>query len=469
MTAIRLSRDPCSLEQVLAVACDGAVVEIDPDVLALVQGSRDAVDRHASAGHAIYGVTRGLGPKSSVTLAEDDVSVIQHRIVAGRAVSVGPPLPTEIVRAALFVRAAGIARGGSGASVRLLQTLVEALNENRIPAAPGVGSIGDSDLVVLAGCFGSLLPDSGLGPKDGLALISSNAVSIGQAALALGDVDRFLAQSLDAAALSFEAFQGSLEPLTARVAEVHPVPGQARAAAGLRSRLAGGRLEEPGVARRLQDPLSFRCAPQVLGAALAASESAAGIVAVELAAAADNPLVTADDELLHTGNFDALALALAFDGLALSLYHVVTLASARIARLLEARTSGLPLSLSPIGADRAGLVSLQKTAASAAAHVRHLANPASLDASTVSDGIEDHSSNAPLAVSQVADLVEKARLVLAIELMIAAQAIDLRERSGELGVGTAETFAWVRQRTAELGEDRALGPELQTIVDDLRG
>lgn len=465
MRAVLLSSRPNGIGEVVAVARQAVRVELAEDAAARVAAAERAVRDAAARGEAIYGVTRGLGPKSDVPVGGGDVSALQHRIVAARAVAAGTPLPDELLRAALFVRVAGIARGGSGASLRLLRALVAALNDGTpLPATGGVGSLGDSDLVLLATAFQPLLPADGLGPKDGLALISANALSVAHGALVLVDVERLLEAAADATALAFAGFASSLEPIDERVAAAHPLPGQAEAASALRERLGAPDAAGAAAERRLQDPFSFRCAPQVLGAALAAAAAARAVVEAELGSAADNPLVTADGELLHNGNFDAIALAFAFDALALALHHVVAVSAARTARLLEPRTSGLPQSLSAVGADRAGLVPLQKVAAAAAATVRHLAHPASLDVPAVSDGIEDHAAQAPLAVAQVAELLVQARLVLAVELLVAAQAVDLRDGPGTLAPATAAVYDLVRARSARLDDDRALGGELQAIV-----
>jgi histidine ammonia-lyase len=346
------------------------------------------------------------------------------------------------------------------------EALVALLREEP-PPVPSVGSIGATDLTLVAHAVAPLLGRLSLGPKEGLALISGNALSTGWGALAVRDARVVLGWAEAAAALSLEGYAGNLAPLDARAQTARPASGQAEAARRLRLGLTGSLLEGAPPAR-LQDPLSFRCLTPVLGAAGAALEGALAAVEVELNSAGDNPLVlAADEEVLHVGNAHAAGLTLAFDGLGLALHGVASMTAGRVAHLLDARSSGLPRALTPRGGDRAGLVPVQKTVASLVATIRHLATATTLDATALSEGIEDHASFAPLAVEHVASVVDHLRAVVACELVVAAQAHDLRGTGG-LGVGTTRTYAVVREHVAALDDDRPLGGDIEGLAARLR-
>ena len=284
-----------------------------PGVVERLTRARAIVDRAAEGDTPVYGLNSALGANTGAPLAPGEQGLYQVRAVRARAVSVGPPLGDDVVRAAMFVRAAGMARGGSGVSVPVFRALVDALNAGIVPHVPSRGSIGVADLSPLAHIAlvligegearvdGARIPGAdalaaaGLAPvalaaKDGLALISANAVTVGHASLVLADLARALALHSDIVALSFEAFRANLSPLDPRAQAARPAPGQAEAATRILVALAGSALAKPGAARRVQDPLSFRCVPQVHGVLHDALARAIDHVEIELNAKADSPL-----------------------------------------------------------------------------------------------------------------------------------------------------------------------------------
>ena len=464
MNAVVLEGQALGVGDVVAVARHGAQLVLGDRGRARIEASHRALGRVLERGVPVYGATRALGAKSGV--AVEDVGSFQGRIVRGRAVALGPSLPPDVVRALLTARAAGLAVGGPGVAAAVAEALVALLAEDPLPV-PSVGSVGATDLTVVAHAVAPLLDRVTLGAKDGLALISGNALSTGWGALVAHDAGVVLGWAEAAAALSLEGFSGNPAPLDARASAARPAAGQREAAARLRALLAGSTLEGAPPAR-LQDPLSFRCLAPVLGAAGAALDAAVAAVEVELNGAGDNPLVLPeDDEVLHVGNAHAAGLTLAFDGLGLALHGVASLAVGRVTHLLDARSSGLPRALTPRGGDRAGLVPVQKTMAALVGAIRHLATPTPLGATALSEGIEDHASFAPLAVEHVADLLDRLRAVVACELLVAAQAHDLRG-TGTLGAGSARAYATTRAHAATLDDDRPLGAELEALAARLR-
>ena len=344
-----------------------------PEVALRLTAARALVDAAAHEDRPVYGVTTGLGANKDATLPFEDCADVQRRIVMARAVAVGPPLPRDVVRAILLARAGAMAVGGSGVSPAVLEALVAMLNAGVAPIVPCWGSVGAGDLGLLAALSlplfglgeaefaGERLPGAqamkraglapvALGPKDGLALVSANAASAGHGALVLWHALAALDAVTSAAALSMEGFRANLSPLDPRAQAARPAPGQADAAARLRELLDGNALWNAGGARSFQDPLSFRCASQIHGAALAAIRHAERAVVTELNSAGDNPLVLAEERtILHTGNFHVAALAQGFDLVAIALAHVAASAAERVIKLLSPAHSGLPLHLTPHG------------------------------------------------------------------------------------------------------------------------
>ena len=447
----------------MRVARERAPVELDDEARARLSAGRAALDAAIAAGTPVYGATRGLGPRSGEATPPDPAR--EHVVIRARAASVGPPLPDDVVRAALCARLAGLAAGGAGVAPETADALAGLLAADEAPRVPGIGSVGMSDLVLLGHAVLPLVDGPALAPKDGLALVATNAVAAGWGALLVHDAEVALRRADETAALSLEAYVAGLSPLDPRVAAARPAAGQVEAAARLRALLAGSALEGPGAARRLQDPLSFRCLASVHGCALAALQGARAAVEVELAAASDNPLViAADGEVLPNGNFHAGALALAVSALALALHGVAAASAARITHHLDERSSGLPQTLSTAEGTPAGLAPLQKSAAALVLEMRRLAAPVTLDATDAALGVEDLTAPALQAIADTAVIVARLPLLLAIELVCAAQAIDLRGSAGDLAPGTADVRRLVRRHVEPLGPERPTGPDVDRLA-----
>ncbi|MEO5701868.1 MAG: aromatic amino acid ammonia-lyase [Casimicrobiaceae bacterium] len=482
-----------TLADVVRVAREGAKVELAPAARSRVEAGRATVDRLAHSPEPIYGVNTALGANTGARIPAADINAYQARAVEARAVGVGAPFPPDVVRAIMLARIAGMAMGGSGVSPPVLDALVALLDTSVHPVVPRTGSIGCADLPALshlalvligkgaAEIGGNVVPGGDalaragltpaiLGVKDGLALISANAATVGHAALVITDCARAL-DALDVAvALSFEGFRANLSPLDPRVHAARPEPGQVRIGARLRALLADSALWTPGAARRVQDPLSLRCVTQVHGAALTALSRARDVIELELNSASESPLVlAADDVMLSNGNFHPAALALDIDAVGLGLAAVALLCVQRCQRLYSPAMSGLPLQLTRRGPEHSGFATLQKTLTTLYGEMRHLANPASLDCLPVSEAIEDHASMAPNVVAKTEAMVTKLHYLAAIELLSAAQAVDLRETPVDsLGRGARHAYDAVRAHVAVLDEDRPLGPDVERIAQVIR-
>jgi histidine ammonia-lyase len=480
-----------TIEDVVAVARGQAQVALSPEAAARVDRAHRVLVDHIARGDTIYGVTTGLADRKGFPVEREQIEAFQRRIVLSHVVGAGPALPVDVVRAMMVARANMLAAGGSGARREIIDGLIALLNRGVHPRVPAHGSLGVTDLAHLAhiaqvALGGGAAEDEGrvvpgaqalaaaglqplrLGPKDGLALISANAGSVGRGALVLADLDR-LVRTLDvAAALSLEAFRGNTGPFDVEVERAHPDPGQIETAARLRAALAGSDLYEPGAARSVQDPYSFRCVPQNHGALRNGRSAARRAVELELNCAADTPLVAAETaRVLSNGNFLVLGIALAFEHLAIALAHATAFSVARSRALMSQRMTGLPGTLVQSAAPQTGLSILQETATNLQTQIRLRANPSSLDFAPIADGVEDHATNAMDAVAKVERDVEDAWTIAAVELLAAAQAVDLRAGI-RLGNGTRRAHQIVRRAAPMLTEDAPLTPLVESVTTAAR-
>ena len=468
MAVVLTGRD-LTLEQVLLVARDGARVELAPEAIERMRAAREVVEAASARGDAVYGLSTGVGARRDVRVDAADAVAFNRLLLLNHRVGQGPPMPAEVVRAALLRLANGFASGTAGVRPELAERLVAALNDGARPAVRMYGSNGIADLAAGA----DLAHELGLEPetKEGLSLLIHNAFSTGAAALAVGDCARLL-DALDVAlALDLEAFAANVSVLHRAVGEARPYPGLVATLDRLRALLAGSYLWSEGVARFLQDPLSFRSAPQVHGAARDALAFTEGQLAVELNASQENPLlVQAEGRLVSVGNFDVLPLAAALDFLRIALAPVLTSATERLLKLLQPRYSGLPDGLAVRdGLAEDALAEFGIAAQALTSEARLLAQPVSfeLTSTTQASGVEDRTTMAPLAARRLAGMVELGARAAAIELLVAAQAIDLRA-GPQLGAGTARAYALVRDRAPFTGEGEALPQDLEPLVELVR-
>jgi histidine ammonia-lyase len=472
----------------VAVARAGAAVRIAPAVAARLKRARRIVKRFASGDRAVYGLNTGLGAAVDTALTQDEVAAFQRQAVMARAVGVGQFLATDEVRATLFVRLVGIAHGASGLSPALAIVIRDMLGKGLHPRVRRIGTLGEADLSPLAQLFlplvghgeaelgGRVMPGREalskagieppvLGPKDAIALLNANAYSVGTGALALHDARLALQAQTAGGALSLEAAGANLSPIDPRVVALRPAPGQADASRLLLSLIKGSDLLKAKHPRRVQDPLSFRCLAPVNGAAFDQLQRASAAIAADLNGAGDSPAVLVDDEeLMSTVNFDTTAMSLAFEGLGLALSHTAAIATFRIAKLMSPGFSGLPRFLTPKTAGaRTGFATVQKTVSALEAEIRHLALPLGAMTAPVADGVEDYAPMTPRVVEKTHEIVRRLARLVAIELVVAAQAVDLSDRL-KLGRGTGRAFAFVRKHVAKLEEDRPTGPDFERLA-----
>ncbi|TGR17759.1 MULTISPECIES: histidine ammonia-lyase [unclassified Mesorhizobium] len=488
MSALVLTGAGVSVGDVAAVAREARKVEIGADVIGRLEKARKVLDQAAASGQQIYGLNTGLGANLG-TSVEGDASAFQRQLLEGRSGAVGGALPVETVRATMLARLTMLSAGGSGLSPAVFVALVDVLNAGVHPVMPSLGSIGAGDLVLMTAIARLLIGEGeadyqgrrmpavkalmmarlgpiGLAPTDGLSLINASAVSAGGGSLVVTDALSALDQQQQAGALTMEGFGANRTILDPRLHMARPAAGQQEAAKALHDLLARDEAPAPTT---LQDPLSIRCMPSIHGVLIEAIGQAKRAVEIELNAAADNPLVLSDDGLvLSTGNFHTASLALAFEALSLAIAQCAAASAARFVQLTGSGRNSLPKYLSPVGGASAGFVPLQKTVTSILAAIRHKANPVMLDFLPVSEGVEDHATQTPLAVSKCADMIVLWRRLIAFELMAAAQAVDLREGL-TLAPGTSAVHTAIRALVPSLKEDRPLGVDAEALHAALAG
>ena len=484
--SVVLTGNDLTIEAVVRVVERRAPVGVSPAARSRIKRSRQVVDRLASGQQRIYGLHTGLGALKPVTIDPSEGGRFQRNIVISHAVGVGPGYSSDVVRAMMLARLNGMARGGSGIQPAVFDLLLGMLNAGIHPLVPTRGSVGMSDLVPLAHVampvigmgdveFGGRRMPSlkafsmaglrtvELGGKDGLALCSANSASVGHGALVVAQAIDTLASAQVAAALSLEAFACPLGLLAAPIHEARPYSGQLISAEKLRRLLEGSALwDTPPSVSPVFEPLSFRCVAQVHGACHDALSYVRRTVETELNATGDNPVVLIDRQaVLPTANFHPAGLSIAFDMLAIAFAQVVSMSTHRVLKLMSS-LAGLPPQLTPKPGVNVGMGVLQKTAMALNSEVRFLADPASLDFTPVADGVEDHATMATLSVSKADDILDRARYVLAIELLCAAQAVDLRGKPA-LGVGTRATYDAVRAKVPIMIEDRPLAQDVDRL------
>ncbi|RDI74598.1 Histidine ammonia-lyase [Gaiella occulta] len=458
MTAVTLTGHALGLDDVVRVARGGARVDLDPAAIDRMRAARAVAERAVCDGRAAYGVTTGVGVRKAFAVeasGHDRLLVRQHLIAQG------PEAPRDVVRATALRLANALAAGTTTARPELALLVVEALNADRLPRVRLLGSVGQADLAAMADLAEGLLGDTPLSQGEAIALINQNAFSTGSGALALYDA-LSLVDALDlAGALDFEALAANRDALHPAVAEVRPYPG-------LRVSLerVGALLEGSGAkARNLQDPLSFRTLPQVNGAARDALAFVRAQLEIELNAAQSNPLVlVAQERVISVGNFEIQPLATALDLARLALAPALSTAAERAVKLLQAPLTGLTEGLGArSGLAESALSELGIAVQAFASEARLLAQPVSFElvSTTQAEGIEDRATMAPLASRRLAEMVELGARVVAVELLLAAQACDLRGH--RLGAGSARLHARVRSLVPFVGEGDAL-PDLEPLA-----
>jgi histidine ammonia-lyase len=472
----------------------GEPVALDPACRGAVAASAAAVARILAAGAPVYGINTGFGKLASVRIGADDLETLQRNIVLSHAVGVGEPMPKPVARLMMALKLASLAQGASGVRVETLDHLEAMLARDLVPVVPAQGSVGASgDLAPLAHMTAAMigvgeiltpagpipaaeaLAAAGFAPvtlvaKEGLAFLNGTQFSTAYALAALFEAERLFQAALVTGALSTDAARGSDTPFDPRIHTLRRHRGQIETAAALRALMAGSAIRASHLVDdpRVQDPYCLRCQPQVMGAALDILRQAAGTLLDEANGVSDNPLIFADaDEALSGGNFHAEPVAFAADIIALALCEIGSLAERRIAMLVDPALSGLPAFLTPKPGLNSGFMMPQVTAAALVSENKQRAYPASVDSIPTSANQEDHVSMAAHGARRLMPMAENAFAVVAIELLAAAQGIDLY---GSLPSSPPleAVRRLVRSVVPTLDDDRHLHPDMMAALSLVR-
>ncbi|MBY0563945.1 MAG: histidine ammonia-lyase [Hyphomonadaceae bacterium] len=464
---------------------------LDDADYARIEASADTVQRALRSGAALYGINTGFGKLASTRIDADKLAQLQRNLVLSHAVGVGPELPERVVRLTLAIKVLTLAQGRSGVRCVVVDALLTLLKANALPIVPAQGSVGASgDLAPLAHLSCALIGEGDvrvggermpatealervglapltLGPKEGLALLNGTQVSTALALDALFRTQDVFDAALVAGAMSTDAMKGTDAPFDARIHVARGHKGQIEVAARLRALMEGSEIRESHRSAasdsRVQDPYSLRCQPQVMGACLDVLNSAAMTLEIEANAVTDNPLVFAeDDAILSGGNFHAEPVAFAADMISMAAAEIASLSERRVALLIDPALSGLPAFLVEDGGLNSGFMILQVTAAALVSENKTLAHPASVDSLPTSANQEDHVSMATFAARKAGDIARNAANVVAIELLAAAQGVDLQAplKTSPL---LQEAHAKIRAMSPRLDQDRSLADDITRV------
>jgi histidine ammonia-lyase len=487
-TALTLDGSSLTIEEVVDVARHHRTVTVPEATLERMREARAVVERVLERGTPSYGVNTGLGAFSRQAVPENELERFAIATVADQTASYGRQLPQDVVRAMMLHRVNSMACAGVGVRTELLLALVDLLNGGVHPVVREFGSVGQSDLYEMAD-IGKVLIGRGkaeyrgriydgaqalgmiglqpmrLAPKEALAIISSNGLSVGRGSLVLHDVSVLFANLQVAAALSLEGYGANLSILHPAVARARPHRGHVAASHDLNALLEGSPLYGRDGSRNLQDPLSFRCIPQTHGALHDVVSDAWSKLSLELNSASDNPLVVIEEErIVSNGNFDTTVIAFAFDSLRLALTATARMGAERVQKHLWSTFSDLTTYLAADGAAVGGLRAVGRRCAALAAEARDLANPVAVNYSAqLAEGIEDHGSLAPLSVRRTHELVSLCHALVAEELVVAAEAVDLR--GAQLGAGTSAAYELVRRHVPRVEDVTTWSPDMPALVE----
>lgn len=491
---IRLDGRSLTIEDVVRIArVSGVRARLDPDARDALIASRRLIEQAIASGQTIYGINTGFGKLANVRIAPDKLDKLQVNLIRSHASGVGAPLPPEVVRAVMLLRANVLLRPTSGVRPELVEALVAMLNAGIVPVVPEQGSVGASgDLAPLshialaligegevlgasgAEPAGKALDAAGLGafrfaPKEGLAFINGTQAQTALLALLVNDAEVLWRTAVAAAAMSLEALRGTPAPLDPRIHEARPHRGQLEAAALMRRLLADSEIRESHREGdpRVQDAYSLRCAPQVFGAVADAIRFARETVTVELNASTDNPLVFPDGDVISGGNFHGQPVAQALDFLATALTTLQAIAERRVERLVNPDLSqGLPAFLTADPGLSSGFMMVQISAASLVAESRTLAMPASIGSIPTDANQEDFVPMGMAAAYKAQRILANAQRVVGAELLCASQGLEFLKPLRP-GAGVEMLYRRLRGLTpkvAPLEADRPPAPDLERLA-----
>jgi histidine ammonia-lyase len=485
-TLINLHAGTLSLAELRAIYEEPTVLKLSPEDRARIASASDLVDKIVAAGDAAYGINTGFGLLAQTRIPTDQLALLQRNLLLSHAAGIGPALPDAVVRLVLALKINALARGYSGITMELVDALLGLLEHEVYPVIPAQGSVGASgDLAPLAHLSiallglgevrvrGKIMPAleglqlAGLKPvtlraKEGLALINGTQVSTALALAGLFGTEDVFAAAVIAGAMSVDALKGSDAPFDPRIHEARGQPGQIAVAREYRDLIAGSDIRASHLeCTRVQDPYSFRCQPQVMGACLDLVRHCGVTLLTEANAVTDNPLLFVEQgDVLSGGNFHAEPVAFAADTLALAIAEIGSLSERRVAVLVDPKMSGLPAFLVENSGLNSGFMIAQVTAAALVSENKMLAAPASVDSIPTSANQEDHVSMATHGARRLLGMVDNAAAVVGIELLAAAQGIDFH-RPSKSSSALEDVHTAIRNQVAFYAADRYFAPDIE--------
>ncbi|MEZ5157309.1 MAG: histidine ammonia-lyase [Candidatus Nanopelagicales bacterium] len=483
--------DGLLLDDVVAVARHGARVRVEDHVMERVAQGRRVVERLAGSERPVYGISTGFGALATVSIPPDRRAALQVSLIRSHAAGTGDTVPAEVVRAMMLLRLKTLSSGSCGVRPVLVETLTDMLNAGVVPAVREYGSLGCSgDLAPLShvalAAMGQgwvlsaegprpsadALDAAGIAPivlqeKEGLALINGTDGMLGMLVLALADLDHLVRVADVTTAMTVEALLGTDRVFAPELADLRPHPGQAASAANLRRLLADSPImasHRDDMEHLVQDAYSLRCAPQVTGGVRDTMDHARLVAQRELASTIDNPVILPDGRVESNGNFHGAPVAYALDFLAVVVADLASIAERRTDRMLDrGRSQGLPAFLAHETGVDSGYMIAQYASAGIVSTLKRLATPASVDSIPSSAMQEDHVSMGWAAALKLRAAVDGLRRVLAIELLVAGRALDLR-RPLLPARGTAAAVAALRESVAGPGPDPVVSEQIERVV-----
>lgn len=489
MKKILVDGNSLTLDDFIKVTRDKYLIELTEEAKENINKSRGLVEKYIEENRVIYGITTGFGKFSDVSIVGEEAKTLQRNLIISHACGVGKPLDEDIVRGIMLLRINALSKGYSGIRLEAVNTLLEMLNKGVLPIIPEKGSLGASgDLAPLAHMVLTMLGEGEaifkgqrlssreamdkagvktveLVEKEGLALINGTQIMTSIGAHTIYDSINLGKIADLAVALTTEGLNGIIDAFDDRIHQVRGHHGQISTGKNLVNILEGSKMITRQGELRVQDAYSIRCTPQVHGASKDCFEFVKEKVEIEMNAVTDNPIIFPEDIAISGGNFHGQPMALPFDFLAIGIAELANISERRLERLVNPQLSnGLPAFLTKKGGLNSGFMIVQYSAASLVSENKVLAHPASVDSITSSANQEDHVSMGTIAARKAREILENASRVIAMEVLAACQAIDLRGNKG-LGMGTEIVYNIIRENIHTLDEDRVMYVDLNKCYE----
>lgn len=485
---IILGKSSLTLNDLKAIARDNAGIKLDTKAEQRIEKSRNLVDKMVKQEKKIYGITTGFGALSNIAISKQDTAKLQKNILMSHSAGTGKFFAQEVVRIIMALRLNDFCQGYSGIRLKTAKNLAKLLNHGVIPVVPEKGSVGASgDLVpmahmalVLIGMGQAFIKEKKVSGMDalkycsieplnlksaeGLALINGTQAMTAVGSLALIDALNLCKNADIAACMSLEVLKGSKTEFDPRIHQIRPHKGQIKAAENMlkiteQSEIISSHKD----CSRVQDAYSLRCSPQVHGAVRDTLKYAEKTINIEINSATGNPLIFADtNEFLLGGNFHGEPIAFAMDFLGISIAEIANISERRIERLVNPKLSGLPAFLVKEGGLNSGFMIPQYTAAALVSENKVLAHPASVDSIPTSANKEDHVSMGTISARKCREIIENVETVIAIEMLAAAQGLDLLTNL-KSGKGTSAAYRFIREHVKYLEKDRIMSGDISKI------